>query len=307
MEHISETIKGEFQVTKRTLQRAVAVETIRRQRDESKQELAWHDKRFVLCSLPIKRPPKGTLSYIRRNGNVTLSISTDPALGYSLPFGSFDRLTLLYLCTQAVRTRSSIIRFRSGAEILKASGWGLDGRSYRRLVASLHRLIGCSITVQRKDENEQVFVEDIVRLNFIKRLRVWFTKGNVHQSTLEGCENEIELSADFVLELLSAPVPVDLAVLRELRNSPGAIDFYSWICFRSFTARRSTRIPLFGSPGNCLIHQLGTGEYTRQREFRRRIREWLSLVQLYWPECRATLQGDTLVVPHGQAIAPAQR
>ena len=151
-------IKGEFQVTKRTLQRAVAVEMIRRQRDESKQELAWHDKRFVLCSLPIKRPPKGTLSYIRRNGNVTLSISTDPALGYSLPFGSFDRLTLLYLCTQAVRTRSSIIRFRSGAEILKASGWGLDGRSYRRLVASLHRLIGCSITVQRKDENEQVLV-----------------------------------------------------------------------------------------------------------------------------------------------------
>ena len=63
MEHISETIKGEFQVTKRTLQRAVAVEMIRRRRDESKQELAWHDKRFVLCSLPIKRPPKGTLSY----------------------------------------------------------------------------------------------------------------------------------------------------------------------------------------------------------------------------------------------------
>ena len=59
----------------------ILVEMIRRQRDEGKQELAWHDKRFVLCSLPIKRPPKGSLSYIRRNGNVTLSPGEFPVLG----------------------------------------------------------------------------------------------------------------------------------------------------------------------------------------------------------------------------------
>ena len=54
--------------------------------------MAWHDKRFVLCSLPIKRPPRGSLSYIRRNGNVTLSPGDpDTQLGGMPAIGNHHR------------------------------------------------------------------------------------------------------------------------------------------------------------------------------------------------------------------------
>lgn len=49
--------------------------------------------------------------------------------------------------------------------------------------------------------------------------------------------------------------------------------------------QRGERIPLFGATG--LASQLEVQDYVRQRKFRQRLRSWLELVKLYWPECTA--------------------
>jgi hypothetical protein len=84
-----------------------------------------------------------------------------------------------------------------------------------------------------------------------------------------------------------------------------ACNWLSWLSYRCFVAKGDERAPLFGEFG--LARQLGIGEYSRPRKFRERLEEWLMLVKLMWPECPARISagGDSLIVGHGTAIAPA--
>lgn len=61
-------------------------------------------------------------------------------------------------------------------------------------------------------------------------------------------------------------------------------------------------VPLFGDFG--LASQLGVSDYTRERNFRKRLREWLRIVRLYWPECPARLlsDGEYLAIAPGEPL-----
>ena len=51
-----------------------------------------------------------------------------------------------------------------------------------------------------------------------------------------------------------------------------------------------------------LASQFGGTDYTRERNFRKRLREWLRTVRSYWPECPAHLNCDSEAL----VIAPAR-
>ena len=65
---------------------------------------------FILCGLPIRRLPAGTLTYTRRNGRG--NVGTELASIWPGP------TLLLWLATQAVRRQSPVIEFESAAQIL---------------------------------------------------------------------------------------------------------------------------------------------------------------------------------------------
>ena len=92
--------------------------------------------------------------------------------------------------------------------------------------------------------------------------------------------------------------------MRALANNPGCLDLYTWLTWRCYQAREVERIPLFGALG--LASQLGVQEYARERKFRERLRTWLELIRLYWPECTAmiTVDGRFLEVENAVAVAP---
>jgi hypothetical protein len=52
------------------------------------------------------------------------------------------------------------------------------------------------------------------------------------------------------------------------------------------------------------VNQLGVMEYSRERNFRKRLKEWLKLVRLYWPACPARLdeEGGSLIVEPSPGI-----
>jgi hypothetical protein len=94
--------------------RLEAVILVRENRQAHTQELSFGARPFILCGLPIRRLPAGTRAYTRRNGRFFLEIVGHPE--YGIPFGQ-DRLVLLWLATEAVRTRSPIVRFESASQI----------------------------------------------------------------------------------------------------------------------------------------------------------------------------------------------
>ena len=277
-------------VSKRQEKRIQSIELVRRERDEQRQVLSFNSRPFVLCGLPIRRPPTGTLQHIRHNGHFKLEVVAHPDHG--LPFGQ-DRLIPLWVSTLAVRQKSRTVLFRSAAEILEEFDLPKDGPHYRRLVDGFRRIFTSTIYFGTESAAGQQQVWDSRRFHFFDRLRIWCTRAgeeNLRESPPD--YNIISLSEPFWQEIQAHPIPVDSRVISELTNVPGCLDLYMWLCWRCFSAKRAECIPLFGSSG--LAVQLGVVNYSRDRNFRKRLRQWLKLVRLYWPECPAQLTEDRM-------------
>lgn len=291
-------------ITKHAEKRMASVELVRNRRDDRQQELAFGSRPFVLCGLPIRQLPPGTLRYVRRNGRFLLEVIGHP--DYGVPFGQ-DRLIPLWVATAAIRQKSRTIQFRSAAQILEEFELPKDGPHYRRLVEGFKRVFASTIYFGAEQRRTREVTWDFGRFNFFDRLRVWYSRScRTEENDPPDRDNLIVLSEAFWREIEEHPIPVDLNVVRALTNNPGALDLYTWLSYRCHHSKRSEAIPLFGSYG--LAIQLGVGEYTRDRNFRKRLRHWLKLVHLYWPECPAHVpeKGDFLMLKPATAVLPAQ-
>jgi hypothetical protein len=91
---------------------------------------------------------------------------------------------------------------------------------------------------------------------------------------------------------------------KALSASPAALDLFTWLSYRCFTARGRERVPLFGEFG--LVSQLGSANYARPRKFREKLEGWLKLVRAMWPECPAYVDQDgiALIVDRSIAVVP---
>ena len=105
----------EIGVTKQTLKKLEAIQMVREQREHHKQDIAYHARPFVLCGIPLRRPPVDHITHARRNGNYALDIVGHPRFG--LPFGQ-DRLIPIWVATLAVLQRSRFVRFASPSALL---------------------------------------------------------------------------------------------------------------------------------------------------------------------------------------------
>lgn len=281
---------GEFIVSKQKLRRLEGIELIRRDRAEGRRELGFASRPFVLCGLPLRRPPKHQLIHERRNGHFKLQITAHPEFG--LPFGQ-DRLIPISLATLAVRQQSRTVRFKSGAAMLEMFGLSKGGKEYRRFVAGFERIFGATIFFGKETNTEMSRVVDWARFNFIQQARIWYSGGAAEA-------NAITLSAEFFQEIRDHPVPTDLNIARLLAHTPGAFDFYLWLSYRSFTAKGTQSIPLFGEHG--LATQLRCAEYSRPRRFRSTLRGWLREIRAIWPACPMEIRESHLhLVPSATA------
>jgi hypothetical protein len=289
-------------ISEGAIAKAGKIEVVRRRRDEHNQDVSFGARPFILCGLPIRRLPSGTLKYSRRNGRFFLEIVGHP--DYGVPFGQ-DRLVLLWLATAAVRQKSPIVRFGSAAEILVEWGMQTNGSHYRRLHDAFRRVFASTIFFGTKDELRDAEVWNCSRGHFFDEMRLWFNKEN--STRRERAENTVTLSPAFWEELRNHPIPVDTEVVRALANNPGCLDLYTWLTWRCYQAKDVQRIPLFGQNG--LASQLGVQEYSRERKFRERIRQWLELVHLCWPECPAVVakNGAFLELRPAASVCPRDR
>lgn len=120
----------------KTLRKLESIDCVRLRRQAGCQNLGFSSRPFVLCGLPIKRPPAGTLVHERRNGHFVLLVTGHP--NYGLPWGQ-DRLVPLFLATLATRQHTPRITFASGADTLETFGMQQGGSQYRRLIGPYGR------------------------------------------------------------------------------------------------------------------------------------------------------------------------
>ena len=238
----------------------------------------------MLCGLPVRRLPKDQLLYERRNGRFVLQVTGHPEFG--VPFGQ-DRLVPIFLATLAVQQESQTIRFRTAAEMLETFGMQTGGKEYRRLVAAFERVFGATIFFGTDALKGSAKVVQRSRFNFMREAQIWYSRAPEQRPISTEFENVVVLSDDFYQEILAHPVPNDLEAVKVLAASPAILDLYMWLTYRSFKAKGTELIPIFGDFG--LSNQLGCVEYSRRRHFRAMLEQWLDTIRAIWPQCPARI------------------
>ena len=276
-------------ISKHKLNHLHAITLVREQREKGRQEIGYQARPFVLCGIPLRRPPATQLVHRRQNGKFFLEIVAHPNFG--LPFGQ-GRLIPIWVATLAVKQKSRTVRFGSAAQMLEFLQLPKDGLHYRRLVEGFQRVFTATIFfgTEAAQTSSQVF--DWARFHFFDRLQLWFNRAASGSSpAAHGHENIITLSESFYNEIDQHRIPVERQVVASLANAPGLLDFYIWIVWKSWTVRNEiARIPLFGCHG--LQGQLGAGHYSRDKRFRQTLRRWLRRIKVVWPKCPAELSQD---------------
>lgn len=290
---------------KQLLKRANDLININMKRKEGNQDIGFNSRPFVLCGLPYRS--QKDLVWKRRNGDIYLKVKGDPE--YGLPYGQ-DRIIPIFLATQAIRQQSREIKWDTAGEVLDMFGLSRAGSNYQRLIERFKRIFTSTIYFGNEKDDEQLLWS---RFHFMDKMNLWFKWADMDTKTLpmqhideegdlvDSC-NHVVLSEAFWKELKEHPIPIDINAVRALTDSPGCLDFYCWLAWRSWTTRAPARIPL--DTGNGLFAQLGMKKKQSTWKKRQTLKEWLRRIQFAWSDCSAHLSknGKILVVPPGRAI-----
>jgi hypothetical protein len=244
-------------LTKHKLKQLDSICIVREQRANGRQQLAFNARPFVLCGLPLRRPPSTQQVHRRRNGKFVLHIVAHPDFG--LPYGQ-DRLIPIWIATVAVRQKNSVVRFQAAAEILEFFHLSKDGRHYRRIVEGFQRVFAATIFFCTEEQAGSSRMIDCARFHFFDSMHLWFSNQKLQHQPVTDDENVIALSKSFYDEIDQHRIPVEREVLAALANAPGVLDFYVWLVWKSFAlCGHTAKIPLLGPSG--LAAQLGNAPY----------------------------------------------
>jgi hypothetical protein len=191
---------------------------------EKEQELGFMSRTLAQISLP--HSDLKTNYFSRSSGLITLTVQSEPDLG--LPYGTYPRLLLAWLCSEAVKTKSRSIHLGSTQiEFLKKLSISNDGRSIAALKNQCDRLLSsvfriCFADTEKNRQGKKQFL--LAESNF----ELW-------QPHAGKWEADINLTRDFFEDVIQNPVPFDFDVLNALRKSPMAMDVYTWLVYRTYS------------------------------------------------------------------------
>jgi hypothetical protein len=295
---VLERTAPELVVSKQRLAKVEGIELVRIEREQRDQSLCFSSRPFVLCGLPVRRPPAGELLYERPNGQFTLQVAGHPEFG--VPFGQ-DRIVPIFLATLAVHQKSQTIRLKTAAELLETFGMHKGGKEYRRLVAAFERIFGATIFFGVDSLTAKAKVVQRSRFNFLREAQIWYDRQPEQRALGDEFENTITLSDEFYREIIAHPIPTDLAAVKVLASAPAVLDMFMWLTYRCFVAKGPESMPIFGPSG--LVRQIGSVEYSRERRFVAKLEQGLAVIHVMWPSYPARITDRrTLLIDHAVEI-----
>ena len=216
----------------------------------------------------------------RKNGSFSLAMIAHPGIG--LPYGTYPRLVLSWLTTEAVRTKTPVLvlgptlsGFMNQLGLIPAGGrWG----TIYSLRDRMKRLLTCAVSCVYGDET----LDAGERIQIARKFQLWWDPKRPEQAAL--WDSTITLSRDFFEEIVDRPVPIDLRALQTVKHSSMALDIYCWLTYRFSYLKKKTEIPW-----PALQAQFGAGyPETAQgcRDFKKNFLKQLQSVLMVYPEAK---------------------
>lgn len=258
------------------------------------EDISYLHAGLCLLTLPRARPANEFRPWDRVNGRLGLSIvpgylpTEKGSVEVGVPYGARARLILLYLMTNAVRSRSRVVPLGpSMSSWLRALGLAVTGGergTIRAVREQALRLSRCMITLRFSDEDGSVAIKD---RRIMEGLTLWATDEG------QSFPTEVELDRTFFEHLCEHAVPLDERAIGYLKGSALGLDLYAWL---------THRLPRLRAPLRLNWHQLQCQfgvEDGSPRKLGQLIRHMLHDVLAVYPEARVD------IVPGGVILHPA--
>jgi hypothetical protein len=244
---------------------------------------------FALTALPHRRIEKP--EWIREAAGLTLRVESgkdERGTILGIPYGSVARMILLYLQTEAVRTRSREVELgRSMNRWLTTMGVNNGGKGYSLVREQSRRLSLCRLTFYAvSGEGTQITNGGFVRTAILP------SQPDTDGTQLSLWRERVVLDEAFYGSLLEHPLPVRETAIRSLAHRSMAIDLYVWLAYRLWQLKKPT-----GVPWPALYGQFGAG-FARLRAFRQHVREPLALALSAYPEARVAVDDEAGLLLH---------
>jgi len=159
----------------------------------------------------------------------------------------------------------------------------------------LDRTLSATFSWSYSNEKQQMWSRTNIQVSHKSQL--WWDPKSPDQ--LSFLDSYIELNANFFNEIIRNPVPIDLRVLKALKNSPLGLDLYMFLAWRTFNLKD----PVFIS-WKSLYDQLG-GQYSDLKVFARDCRRHLKRIQAIWPELDIKSVRGRLCISPSRSLIPA--
>ncbi len=230
-----------------------------------------------MTCLPHNRPDVDEV-WKKQVPNMTLTIEPllVDGLRRGVPYGSRARLILIYLQTEAVKTRSRTVEL--GASMrnwLGRMGIPTGGKNYKNVMEQARRIEGSvvSFTWHGADGTGR-WRDTIVR----GRFEPLSEDGDERQARL--FVDTVELSETFCDALLRHPAPIHEAALRHIANKSAVINVYLWFAYRLHVLDEPASVSW-----PALLAQFGAG-YARLAGFKSRFLEVLEQARAVYPHAQ---------------------
>lgn len=259
----------------KTLIDKIVSETLAIEAEDAKRAgaLGFMARALVQATMPHSKPESTVFE--RRNGAFSLAIMAHPRVG--LPYGSLPRLLMVWVTTEAVKTKNPVLvlgstlsDFMEQLNLVPTGGrWG----SITRLREQMTRLFASSISCLYQDDQR----DQILNLNIADNANLWWNPKEPEQAAL--WKSTVTVGKLFFDEVTSNPIPIDLRALKTIKHSPMAIDIYCWLTYRMSYLKSPSQIPW-----EALKAQFGAGygdtkqgKYDFKRHLLRQLKTVLSI------------------------------
>lgn len=252
---------------------------------------------FAMTALPHKRLAEPV--WIRDSANIRLRVESGADADGELvgvPYGSIARMILLYLQSEAVKTRSREVELgKSMNAWLRTMDIDNGGKSYKLVREQSRRLSLCRLTFYRVG----VASTQITNGSFVRNAILPNENGGEQLSLWR---EVVRLDEDFYKSLIEHPMPVQEAAIRKLGGRSMAIDVYVWLAYRLHSLERPTPVSWV-----ALFNQFGAG-FGLIRKFRVTFKENLALALAAYPAAHVEADEKGLILyPSNPPVTFRQR
>lgn len=228
-----------------------------------------------------------------------LSRDIGPAVPVGVPYGSRARLILLYLQSEAIRTKTREVALgRSMRDWLSKMNVPIGGKTVKAVRDQVQRITLCRISFQIRS-NSNGMRELGIKNQSIVESAFLLDYGDSDQGCL--FVETAKLSQSFFDELQNHAVPLDEAAIRAINNNSIALDIYAWLAFRLHALKAPTPVSW-----TALKTQFGSS-FGAINHFKTEFCKNLSLSMAVYPHAKVevTQRGLTLMPSH-PPVRPVQ-